>query len=109
MTRYDLTDHARRLDMILRDLGYAGEDGEGWPDWRRACKVINRRVWRPLPENRLHNLLLGKGAPMTADEAVQVADGLGFDVRRLLYEEPPRRPERPQNLLDELDWVGMPD
>lgn len=106
MTRYDLNDHARRLDAILRDLGYAGEDGEGWPDWRRANRVVNRRTLRPMKDNRFHNILLGKGAALTADEAVQIADGLGVDVRRILYDEIPRRPERPRNLLDELDAIG---
>lgn len=109
MTRYDLPDHARRLDAILRDLGYAGEDGEGWPDWRRANRVVNRRTLRPMKDNRFHNLLLGKGAALTADEAVQIADGLGFDVLDLLYDDPPRHRKRPRNLHDELDAIGMPD
>lgn len=104
MPRYDLPDHARRLDTILRDLGYVTSRGGDRVDRARACKVINRRVLRPLAQNRFDSLC--QGTTMTAEEAVQIADGLGFNVLRLLYDDPPRRPERPQNLLDELDALG---
>lgn len=106
--RYDANDHARRLDQLLRDLGYADAEGEGWPDWRRAHRIVSRRTRRPMKETRFHNILLGEGLPLTADEAVQLAEGLGVDVRRLLYDEGqvPRKPERPRNLLDELDSIG---
>ena len=107
--RYDLPDIARRLDRILRDLGYAGEEGEGDVDLCRACRVINRRTRRPMSEARFKALTGKKGDTMTAAEATQVAEALGFDVRRLLYDDIPRRPERPDNILDELDWIGIPD
>lgn len=113
MPRFDLPDHSRRLDTLLRDLGYAGPDGDDEIDVARAARVVNRRVWKPFEEARLKAILkgdiMGKTSRLTADEAVQLADGLGFNVLRLLYEEPPRHPERPKNLLDELDAIGLPD
>lgn len=98
---------ARRLDRVLRDLRYGPEDG-GEVDIRRACRVINRHQRRELDPRRLAQLHRGSGAAMTAREAVQIAEGLGVDVRRLLYdpENMPRFPERPENLIDFLDLIG---
>lgn len=109
MPRFDLPDHARRLDDLLRQLRYAGEDGKGAIDWRRACRVVNRRTLRPMEEARFRQLMKGTGREMTADEAVQLAAGLGFDVRRLLYEpgSVPQRPDRPELFWDEMDQFGM--
>lgn len=102
MPRWDIPDVARRLDGILRDLRYARGDEV---DRARAARVINRRSARTMTAVRFEELCEGQGGPMTAVEAVQVADGLGVDVRRLLYEEIPKRPERPDNIWDELDLM----
>lgn len=108
MPRWDLGDHARRLDDLLRQLRYAGPEGKGAIDWKRACRVVNRRTLRPMEEARFRQLMRGTGRPMTADEAVQLGQGLGFDVRRLLYEpgSVPQRPDRPEFFWDEIDQVG---
>ena len=100
MPRYDLPDVARRLDGILRDLRY---ERDGKVDRVRAARVINRWSARAMTPERFEELCEGNGQPMTAVEVTQVADGLGVDVRRILYEEVPQRPERPENLFDALD------
>jgi len=106
--RFELPDHARRLDEVLRDLGYVTESDR--TDLEQAYRVFLRRSLLYMNEERFRALAKGKGADMTAEEATRLADGLGFDVRRLLYESGmiPTRPDRPQSLLDELDGAGSP-
>ncbi len=106
MHRYDLPDMARRIQDALADLGYA--DDAGRIDRKRAYRVTSRRTCRPLEEGRFRDMVDGRGPGLSADEAVQLADGLGFDVRRILYEEIPRHAERPKSMFDELDQIGLP-
>ena len=100
--RYDLPDVSRRLIEVLIDLGYSVDRGGK----ARACRVINRKTLRPMKDSRFLALCNGEGAAMTAEEARQVADGLSVDVRRILYDTPPIRPEKPGSFLDELDEAG---
>jgi hypothetical protein len=107
--RFDIPDVSRRLDAILRDLGYLAPQDR--VDRGRAFRVVRRRTLRPVKESRFADLCKGSGAAMTAEEAVMLADSLGFDVRRLLYDDGlvPKFPERPSNIFDELDIIGLPE
>jgi hypothetical protein len=103
MPRYDLPDVARRLDDVLRSRRY--EKG-GKVDRTKAWKVIDRRIPRAVTRERFEELCEGEGPAMTAVEATIVSDGLGFDVRRLLYEEDAiPKGERPERLLDEIEQL----